>query len=78
MVAMNQWIYTLVHLLLEWFPGHRGAQIRFLKEENRILRSRISSQRLILDPEERTRLLTIGAELKHQVKSLISIVQFRT
>lgn len=75
---MNQWIYTLVHLLLESFSAHRDAQIRFLKEENRILRSRISSQRLILDPEERTRLLTIGAELKHQVKGLVSIVQFRT
>jgi len=78
MVAMSQWIYTLVHLLLESFSAHRDAQIRFLKEENRILRSRISSQRLILDPEERTRLLTIGAEFKHQVKGLVSIVQFRT
>ncbi|MEM6260553.1 MAG: integrase core domain-containing protein [Planctomycetota bacterium] len=75
---MSQWIYTLVHLLLESFSAHRDAQIRFLKEENRILRSRISSQRLILDPEERTRLLTIGAELKHQVKGLIGVVQFRT
>ncbi|MEM8736951.1 MAG: integrase core domain-containing protein [Planctomycetota bacterium] len=75
---MNQWIYTLVHLLLESFSAHRDAQVRFLKEENRILRSRISSQRLILDPEERTRLLTIGAELEHQVKGIVSIVQFRT
>ncbi|MBX2852256.1 MAG: hypothetical protein KTR15_10970 [Phycisphaeraceae bacterium] len=75
---MSQWIYTLAHLLLESFSAHRDAQIRFLKEENRILRSRISSQRLILDPEERTRLLTIGAELKHQVKGLVGIVQFRT
>lgn len=77
MVAMSQWIYTFVHLLLESFSSRRDAQIRFLKEENRILRSRISSQSLILDPEERTRLLTIGAELKHQVKGLVSIVQFR-
>ncbi|MEM9346033.1 MAG: hypothetical protein AAGB26_05395 [Planctomycetota bacterium] len=63
---------------MESFSAHRDAQVRFLKEENRILRSRISSQRLILDPEERTRLLTIGAELKHQVKGLVSVVQFRT
>lgn len=78
MIAMSQWIYTLVHLLLESFSAHRDTQVRFLKEENRILRSRISSQRLILDPEERTRLLNIGAELKHQVKGMVSIVQFRT
>lgn len=78
MVAMNQWIYTLAHRLLESFSAHRDAQVRFIKEENRILRSRISSQRLILSPEERSRLLVIGAELKHQVKGLVSIVQFRT
>ena len=34
MVAMNQWIYTLVHLPLESFSANRDAQIRFLKEEN--------------------------------------------
>lgn len=31
-----------------------------------------------LNPEERTRLLTIGAELKHQVDGLVSVVQPRT
>ena len=75
---MSQRFYTLVYLLLESFAVRRDAQIQFLKEENQILRSRISGQRLILDPEERTRLLTLGAELKHQVKGLVSIVQFRT
>ena len=78
MIAMSQWIYTLVYLLLESFSCRRDAQIRFLKEENQILRSRIPSQRLILDPEERTRLLSIGAELKHQVRGVVSIVQYRT
>ena len=75
---MSQWIYTLLHLLLESFSSRRDAQIRFLKEENRILRSRIPSQRLILSPEERSGLLAIGTELEHQVKGLVSIVQFRT
>lgn len=75
---MNHGFYALLSLLFECFSVRRDAQIRFLKEENRILRSRISSQRLILDPEERSRLLAIGGELEHQVKSLISIVQFRT
>lgn len=75
---MNHCFYALLSLLFEHFSCRRDAQIRFFKEENRILRSRIPSQRLILDFEERTRLLTIGAELKHQVKGLINIVQFRT
>ena len=52
--------------------------MRFLREENRILRSRLSQERLILSPEERSRLLVIGADLKHQVKGLITVVQFRT
>ncbi len=33
---------------------------------------------MILSPEERSRLLRIGAELNHQVKGIISIVQHRT
>lgn len=56
---------------------HRDTQLRFLREEDHILRSRLGQQRLILSPEERSRLLTIGAELKHQVKGLITVVQFR-
>ena len=75
---MNRCFYVLLYLLLEWFSDRRDAQLRFLREENRILRSRLSQERLILSPEERSRLLAIGIELKHQVKGLISVVQFRT
>lgn len=75
---MTHQLYTLLCLLFESLAARRDAQIRFLKEENRILRSRITSQRLILSPEERGRLLRIGHELKHQVKGLFSVVQFRT
>ena len=71
-------LYTMLCLLFESLAARRDAQIRFLKEENRILRSRISGQRLILAPEERGRLLAIGRELGHQVKGLVSLVQFRT
>lgn len=75
---MNRFFYVLLYLFMEWFSDRRDAQLRFLREENRILRSRLSQERLILAPEERSRLLTIGTELKHQVKGLISVVQFRT
>lgn len=54
------------------------AQVRFLREEDRILRSRLDRQQLILAPEERLRLLAIGAELQHRVKGFITVVQFRT
>jgi len=75
---MSHHLYTLLYLLFESFAAHREAQIRFLKEENRILRSWIKRQRLILSPEERSRLLSIGSELRHQVKDLVSVVQYRT
>ena len=75
---MNRCLYVLLYLLMEWFSDRRDAQLRFLREENRILRSRLSQERLILSPEERSRLLAIGVELRHQVRGLITAVQFRT
>ena len=78
MIAMSQWIFTLIHLLLESFSSSRDAQIRFLREENQILRGRLDQQRLILLLEERLRLLAIGARLQHQVKGLVTVVQFKT
>lgn len=70
--------HTLLYLLFDMFTTRRDAQIQFLREENRILRSRLNMKRLIVSPEERKRLLKICCQLKHQVKELISIVQFRT
>ena len=75
---MNCGLYVLSCLLMEWVSCRRDAQMRFLREENRILRSRVNQQRLILSPEERSRLLALGSELRHQVKSLITGVQYRT
>ncbi|MEM7626060.1 MAG: hypothetical protein AAF333_10570 [Planctomycetota bacterium] len=75
---MNHALFVLLGLLQEWLQRRRDAQVRFLREENRILRSRLDQQRLILAPEERIRLLAIGAELRHQDKDLITVVQFRT
>ena len=75
---MNRFSYVLLHLLFEFFSCRRDAHVRFLREENRILRARLDQERLILSPEERSRLMRIGAELNHQVKGIISIVQYRT
>lgn len=75
---MNRFGYVLLHLLFDFFSCRRDAHVRFLREENRILRTRLDQQRLILSPEERSRLMKIGAELNHQVKGIISIVQYRT
>lgn len=68
----------VLSLLWESVSSRRDAQIRFLTEENRILRSRIQTQRLVLSPEERSRLLKIGAEFSRRVRGLITAVQPRT
>ena len=75
---MNRLSYVFLHLLFEFFSCRRDAHIRFLREETRILRAKLDQQRLILSPEERSRLMKIGAELNQQAKGIISIVQCRT
>ena len=70
--------YPILALLFECFSVRRDAQLAFLREENRILRSRLKQQRVVLSPEERGRLLAIGTRLNHRVKGLVTIVQYRT
>jgi len=71
--------------VLAWFKLLRiiarvdlDEQVRFLKAENEILRSRIKGNRVILKPTERAKLLSIGEMLGHKVEHLISIVTFKT
>ncbi len=75
---MTQVAYALLCLLWESILSRRDAELRFLREGDRILRSRIKRQRLVLSPEERSRLLAIGAEIQHKVDGLITVVQART
>jgi len=75
---MPHGLYTLIYLLFEGLAARRDAQIRFLQAENRILRSRLPGNRVIVTPEERAGLLKIGAELGHKVRGLVTLVQFPT
>ena len=77
-IQMHHGFWALIHLFLESWATRRDAQIRFLKVENRILRSRVKAQRIIITPQERSQLLRIGAELNHQVQHVLGIVQYRT
>ncbi|MEM6259646.1 MAG: hypothetical protein AAGI37_15310 [Planctomycetota bacterium] len=70
--------YPYLNLLFAYFSSRQRAQLRFVKEENRILRARLKQTRLILTPEERERLLSIGGEMDHRVNGLISVVTFAT
>jgi putative transposase len=52
-------------------------QIKYLKVENRILRSKLG-KRVKLTPDERSRLVRFGAPLGPALKDLISIVTYQT
>ncbi len=75
---MPNWLFSLICIVLEAFSVRRDTQIRFMKEEIRILRARTSGNRIIPTPKDRARLLSIGSELDHRVEHLISIVRFKT
>lgn len=54
-----------------------ARQVRFLREENRILRAKLP-ERISTTPEERSRLLRFGLPLGDAIKGLISIVKPET
>ncbi|GJQ24970.1 MAG: hypothetical protein HBSAPP02_00020 [Phycisphaerae bacterium] len=64
---MFRWLYILPHLLLEAGAARRDARIRFLKAQVEILRRKLGGNRVIPSPDDRARLLALGAELNHNV-----------
>ena len=75
---MRSMLYPLVMLLFESWSSRRDAKIRLLKLQVELLRERIPGDRVILAPEERHRLMKIGAELGHRVYDLMEIVTVKT
>ncbi len=72
------WLIELFVLLQERWSARRDTQIRFLKAQLDMLRSRLPGNRVILSPAERARLLRIGEELNHDVKHTLGIVTLKT
>ncbi|HKQ49651.1 MAG TPA: hypothetical protein VJZ71_16380 [Phycisphaerae bacterium] len=69
---MFRWLYILPHLLVEANAAHRDARIRFLKAEVEILRRKLGGNRVIPSPDNRARLLALGAELNHSVGGIVT------
>jgi len=65
-------------MLSEAWSTRRDAKIRLLKAHVELLHIRVPGNRVILTPEERSRLLKLGAELGHDVDDLIGIVSVKT
>jgi len=69
---------ALLVLLQEAWSARRDAQIRFLKLQLEMARSRLLGNRVIPDPVERKQLMKIGAELDHAVEHTLGIVCIKT
>ncbi|MEK7218739.1 MAG: hypothetical protein AAB728_04710, partial [Patescibacteria group bacterium] len=71
-------ILAPVFRLLAWARQPELRQmVAFLKEENRILRSKLPRQ-VPITPEERSRLVQLGQKIGIKLRDLISIVTYRT
>ena len=66
-----RWTMALLVLLRERWSARRDAQVRFLKLQLEIVRSRLPRNRVIPDPVERRRLMKIRAELGHAVNEVM-------
>ena len=75
---MSRWLHAVFHLLLEAQAARRDARVRFLLAQITILRRKLRGNRVIVRPQDRHWLLSLGQEFGHQVKSLIGIVQPET
>ncbi len=70
---MTKLFHPLLALIASASDSHLRRQVRYLKEENQILRARIPGQ-VHTRREERDRILKFGLPLGAAIEELISIV----
>ncbi len=69
---------TVLWMLLQFFAPRHNAQVRFLKAQIAILRKRVPAERIVPSPAEKAELLRIGAEISHEVRPVLEIVEAAT
>jgi len=72
---MHSTLSLLLVFLNQFFMPRHNAQLRLLKAQITILRSRIPTERIILSPAEKAELLRIGAECGHEIDGLIEVAK---
>jgi len=76
--VLPKWLIALLVMLQEAWAARRDAQIRFLKLQIEMVKSRLLGNRVILDPVERRWLMKVGVELGHAVEHTLDIVSIKT
>src|SRR5690606_14089470 len=76
--VLPRWMMVVFWMLTEAWSIRRDAQIRFLQAQVELLRKKMPGNRVILTPEERSRLLKNGEAVGHKVDDLIGIVSVKT
>ena len=72
---MKSTLSLLLVFLNQFFMPRHNAQVRLLRAQIQILRTRIPTQRIILSPEEKAELLRIGAEFGHEIDGLLEVAK---
>lgn len=75
---LPKWLTALLVRLHEMYSIRRDAHIRLMRLQVELLKKRIPGNRVILDPDERRRLMKIGAEIDHRIEDTIGIVNIKT
>jgi putative transposase len=75
---MKARFYAVVHLLYAMIDRRYSVLLRFAKAQTEMVMIRDQKKHYILSPEERQRLLSLGAEINHDVKDALVIVSWQT
>ena len=67
-------LHLFVASLLGWLEGEQHKVVEYLREENRVLKAQLRSQRVRLTDDERRRLAVLGARLGRRILAEVATI----